>query len=174
LGRKTYIQAASDHAREQSLFTHLQTLLDGKQRDDALLERQSECCALGERKCQKTRPEWWTLEVNRLRIWRRILQKLKSSFKNKLDNTTQLQTSCDKVDIATPLPATVEDATLALTKCRKDIRACLKKSKETRALKQLERISMERYEDQQDKAKIINAMHNSELHAQMYSMFRNM
>jgi chorismate mutase len=67
-GRKTYIQAVSDHAREQNLFAHLQTLLDGKQRDDALLEWldqiMTECCALGERKCQKTRPEWWTLEVN--------------------------------------------------------------------------------------------------------------
>jgi hypothetical protein len=32
---------------------------------------------------------------------------------------------------------------------------------------------MERSEDHQDKAKIINAMRNSELHAQMYSMFHN-
>jgi chorismate mutase len=90
LGQKTYIQAASDHAREQNLFAHLQTLLDGKKLDDALLERletllngkkldnallerldqiMTECCTLGERKCQRTRPEWWTLEVNRLRIW---------------------------------------------------------------------------------------------------------
>jgi chorismate mutase len=72
LGRKTYIQAASNHAREQNLFARLKTLLDSNERDDALLERldqtMTECCAIGERKCKKTRPEWWTFKVNRLRI----------------------------------------------------------------------------------------------------------
>jgi hypothetical protein len=73
LGRKTYIQAASDHTHDQNLFAHLQPLLDGKHCEDALLERldqiMTECCALAERKCQKTRSEWWMLEVNRLRTW---------------------------------------------------------------------------------------------------------
>jgi hypothetical protein len=75
LGRKTYIQAAADHARQHNPFKRLQNLMDTNERDDALIEKLDhiigECCDNGEKKCRKTRPEWWTLKVNRLRIWRR-------------------------------------------------------------------------------------------------------
>jgi hypothetical protein len=58
-------------------------------------------------------------------------------------------------------------------KARQDIRTSLDRSKETRALEQVERISMERTNDNSDKTKIITEVHNSEQeHAQMYSMFR--
>jgi hypothetical protein len=39
LGRKTYIQAASDHANEQNLFKRLQNLIDSNLRNDELIER---------------------------------------------------------------------------------------------------------------------------------------
>ena len=68
LGRKTYIQAAADHARQNNLFERLQNLMDTNTRDDALIEKLDqtlgECCDNGEKKCRKTRPEWWTLKVN--------------------------------------------------------------------------------------------------------------
>jgi hypothetical protein len=133
----------------------------------------TECCALGERKCKKTRPEWWTLEVNRLRIWRRILQKLKSSYKNGIDIRTRLTKHCEHSHIDKSLPDTIEATPLAITQVRKDIRSCLKKSKKTWALEQLERIAMERSDDNRDKAQILHAMHHSEQHAQTYSMFCN-
>jgi hypothetical protein len=177
LGRKTYIQAASDHGHEHNLFKRLQDVLDNNTRDDALIERLdatlTECCELGERKCKKTRPEWWTFEINKLRIWRRIIQKLKSSYKNNLDICTRLQDTCGHHGITNPLPETIDTATTAITQVRKDIRACLKKSRETRALEQLERVSMERTEGNQDKAKILQALRSSEQHAQMYGMFHN-
>jgi hypothetical protein len=37
----------------------------------------------------------------------------------------------------------------------------------------MERIAMERSEDNQDRAKVLTAMHNAEQRAQMYSMFRS-
>jgi hypothetical protein len=177
LGRKTYIEAAAAHGREHNLFQRLQELLDSHTRDDALIENLDvtlgECCDLGERKCKKTRPEWWTLETNRLRIWRRTVQKLKSSILNHIDIRPRLQAICDLHGITRPFPTTVDEATRAITQVRKDIRACLQKSRDTRAQEQLENISMERTNDNQDKAKILQAMHNSEQHTQMYSMFRN-
>jgi hypothetical protein len=60
LGRKTYIQAASDHGREHNLFQRLHELLESNTRDDVLIEQLDatlgDCCDLGERKCKKTRP----------------------------------------------------------------------------------------------------------------------
>jgi hypothetical protein len=133
----------------------------------------TECCALGERNCKKTQPKWWTLEVNRLRIWRRILQKLKSSYKNGINIRARLTKACEHSSIDKSLPDTAKAVTPAIAQVRKDIRACLKKNKETRALEQLKHIAMERTDDNRDKAKIIHAMHNSEQHAQTYSMFHN-
>jgi hypothetical protein len=177
MGRKTYIQAAAEYGREQTLSTRVQDLIDSKARDNALIEKLDttlgECCNLGERKCKKTRPYWWTLESNRLQIWRRVLQKLKSSQKNHIDITARLRKTCDDHDINTPLPTTVEATTLDITQVRKHICKCLKESKETRALEQLERISIERSNDNQDKAKMLHALHLTEQHTQMYSMFRN-
>jgi hypothetical protein len=61
LGRKTYIEAAAAHGREQDLFTRLQELIDTNIRDDSIIEKRDatlgECCAIGERKCKKTSPE---------------------------------------------------------------------------------------------------------------------
>jgi hypothetical protein len=145
LGRKTYIQAAADHARQHKLFERLQNLVDTNERDDALIEKLDhiigECCDNGEKKCRKTRPEWWTLKVNRLRTWRRILQKLQSSFKKhyrpckaatnydrRIENTNRTTNKSTRHDCR------------YITQARKDIRACLKQSKETRALEQLEHI----------------------------------
>jgi hypothetical protein len=177
LGRKTYIQAAADHARQHNLFERLQTLVDTNKRNDALIEKldqtNGECCDNGKKKCRRTRPEWWTLKVNRLRIWRRTLQKLQSSFKNNIDLMERLQTSIDESKIQMELPTNLQDMIAAITQARKDIRSCLKQSKETRALEQMERIAMERSDDNQDKAKILTAVHNAEQHAQMYSMFRS-
>jgi hypothetical protein len=123
LGRKTYIQAASDHRREHNLFQPLHDLLESNTCDDALIEQLDatfgDCCALGERKCKKTRPEWWTLEINRLRIWRRTLQKLQSSLKNNIDITNRLRSTCDTNNISTPLSITVESTMLAITQVRK-------------------------------------------------------
>jgi chorismate mutase len=66
LERKTYIQAAADHARQHNLLERLQTLMDTNERDDALIEKLDhiigECCDNGEKKCRKTQPEWWTFE----------------------------------------------------------------------------------------------------------------
>jgi hypothetical protein len=132
-----------------------------------------ECCALGEQKCKKTRPDWWTLEINRLRIWLCTLQKLKSSFNNNLNIKARLNGNFDQHNITTPFPTTVDEATLFITQIQKDIHACLKKSHETRALEQLECISMEHTDENQDKAKILHALHQSEQHTQMYNMFRN-
>jgi hypothetical protein len=114
LGRKTYIEVAFNHGREQNLFQRLQDLLDSNIRDDALIEQLdttlSECCVLGERKCKKTRPEWWTLEVNRLRIWHRTLQKLKSSFqKNSTSKHDYKQIAMST--ITTPFPTNIADVT---------------------------------------------------------------
>jgi hypothetical protein len=146
LGRKTYVQTAAEHGREQNLFDRLQRLIDSNERDDELMERldasMTECCALGERNCKKTRSEWWTLEVNRLRIWRRILQKLQSSYKNGINIHARLTKASAQSCIDKPLPVTAEATTIAIAQVRKDIRACLKKSNETRALEQLERIAM--------------------------------
>jgi hypothetical protein len=111
--------------------------------------------------------------VNRLRIWQRILQKLQSSYKNGINIHERLTKASAQSRINKPLPDTTKAATLAIAQVRKDIRACLKKSKETRALEQLERIAMERTDVNCDKAKILHAMDNSEQHAQTYSMFRN-
>jgi hypothetical protein len=136
LGRKTYIQAATDHARQHNLFERLQNLVDTNERDDALIEKLDqtigECCDNGEKKCRKNCPEWWTLKVNRLRIWRRTLQKLQSSFKNNIDLTERLQTSIDESKIQMELPTNLQDTIAAITQARKDIRSCLKQSKETR------------------------------------------
>jgi hypothetical protein len=177
LGRKTYIEAAAAHGREQNLFNRLQDLLDANIRDDSLIENLNaalgECCDIGERKYKKTRPEWWTLEINRLRIWRRTIQKLKSSLQNNIDIRARLQANCIHHGITRPFPLTAEEATLAITQVQKDIRECLKKSRDARAQEQLENISMERTNNNQDKAKILQAMRNSEQHTQMYSMFRN-
>jgi hypothetical protein len=108
LGRKTYIQAAADYARQHNIFERLQNLMDNNERDDDLIEKFDqtigECCDTGERKCRKTRPEWWTLEVNRLHIWRRNLQKLQSSFKNKINLMEQIQASIDDSKIEMELP----------------------------------------------------------------------
>jgi hypothetical protein len=177
LGHKTYIQAAAGHARQHNVFKRLQTLIDNNKKDGNLIEKLDqtigEYCDNGKRKCRKTRPEWWTLKVNRLRIWRRNLQKLQSSFKNKINLTEQIQASLDDSKIQMELPTNLEDTIAAITKARKDIHACIKRSKETWALEQMERIAMERNDDNQDTAKILTAVHNAEQHAQMYSMFQN-
>jgi hypothetical protein len=133
LGQKTYIQADANHARQHNLFKRLQTLMDTNERDDFLIEKRDhiigECCDNGEKKCRKTRPDWWTLKVNRLQIWRRILQKLQSSFKNNIDLTKRLQTTIDESKIQTELPTNLHDTIAAITQARKDIRACLAQSK---------------------------------------------
>jgi Fe2+ or Zn2+ uptake regulation protein len=92
---------------------------------------------------------------------------------NNIDIRARLQANCIQHDITRPFPLIAEEATLAITQVRKDIRDCLKKSRDARAQEQLENISMERTNDNQNKAKILQAMHNSEQHTQMYSMFRN-
>jgi hypothetical protein len=177
LGRNTYIQAASDHGREHNLFQRLHDLLESNTRDDALIEQLDatlgDCCDLGERKCKKARPEWWTLEINRLRIWRRTLQKLQSSLKNNIDITNRIRSTCGAKNISTPPPLTVDATMLAITQVRKDIRAYMKKSRDTRALEQLKRISMECADDNQDNANILHSIHLTEQHTQMYNMFRN-
>jgi hypothetical protein len=177
LGRKTYIETAAAHGRDQNLFKRLQDLLDANIRDNSLIENLDatlgECCDIGERKCKKTCPEWWTMEINRLRIWRRTIQKLKSSLMNNIDIRARLQATCIYHGITRPFPLTAEEATIAITQVRKDIRNCLKKSRDAQAQVQLENISMEHTNNNQDKAKILQAMHNSEKHTQMYSMFRN-
>ena len=96
-----------------------------------------------------------------------------SSYKNGINIRDRLKKASAHSHIDQPLPDTAEAATLAIAKVRTDMRACLKKSKETRALEQLERIAMERTDDNCDKAKILHAIHNSEQHTQTYSMFRN-
>jgi hypothetical protein len=111
--------------------------------------------------------------VNRLHIWRRILQKFQSCYKNGINIHERLTRASSQSCIDKPLPDTAKPTTLAIAQVRKDIRACLKKSNETRALEQLERIAMECTDDDCDKAKILHAMHKSEQHAQTYSMFRN-
>jgi hypothetical protein len=112
--------------------------MDSKVRDDDFIKKLDqtigECCDIGERKCSKTRKEWWTLEVNRLRIWRRNLQKLQSSFKNKINITERIQASLDESNINRELPTNLADTTTAITQARKDIRASLDRSKETRHL----------------------------------------
>jgi hypothetical protein len=177
LGRKTYIESAADHGQEHNLFTRLQELLDKNICDGTLIEHLdatlTDCCELGERKCKKTRPEWWTFEINKLRIWRRTIQKLKSSYNNNIDIHTRLQNTCNQHGITIPLPDTIAAATTTIIQVRKDIRVCLKTSRDTRALEQVERISMERTEGNQNKAKILQEIRSSEQHAQMYAMFRN-
>jgi hypothetical protein len=100
--------------------------------------------------------------------------KLQSSFKNKINLTERIQASIDDSKIQMELvPTNLEDTIAAITKAKKDIRAWLQRSKETWALEHMERIAMEYNDDNQDKAKILTAVHNTEQHAQMYSMFRN-
>jgi hypothetical protein len=87
--------------------------------------------------------------------------------------TEQIQASLEESNIDLELPTNLADTTIAITQARKDIRASLNRSKETRALEQVERISMEHNSDNPDKAKILTEVHNAEQHAQIYSMFRN-
>jgi hypothetical protein len=103
LGRKTYILAAADHARQHNLFERLQAFMDNHERDDPFIEKLDqtigECCEIGERKCSETTEEWWTLKVNQLCIWRSNLQKLQSSFKNKINIPERIQASLDESKI---------------------------------------------------------------------------
>jgi hypothetical protein len=94
-------------------------------------------------------------------------------IQNKINITERIQASLDKSNIDRELPTNLADTTTAITQARKDICTSLDRSKETRALDQVERISMERNSNNPDKAKILTEVHNSEQHAQMYSMFRN-
>jgi hypothetical protein len=107
------------------LFGRLHTLLQSKQQDDALIETLDhllgECCIIGETRCTKTRAEWFTRKINRLRLRRRILQKQRSAFLNKLDFATQIQQDYDDAGLDTPLPTTLEDTILELTAVRKEI-----------------------------------------------------
>jgi hypothetical protein len=76
--RKTYIEAAFTHGQAHNLFDRLRHLLTSKQRNDLLIETLDylldECCTIGEKRCTKTRGEWFSRKINRLRLRRRILQ----------------------------------------------------------------------------------------------------
>jgi hypothetical protein len=84
--RKTYIEAAFTPGQAHNLFDRLRLLLTSKQRDDVLIETLDhllgECCTIGEKRCTKTRGEWFSRKINHLRLRRRILQKKHSAFMN--------------------------------------------------------------------------------------------
>jgi hypothetical protein len=69
---KTYITEAHTHGEAHNLFGCLSTLMKSKQRDDALIEILDHllgaCCTIGETRSTKTRAEWFTRKINRLRI----------------------------------------------------------------------------------------------------------
>jgi hypothetical protein len=92
--RKIYITAAHVHGQTHNLFGRLRDLLQSKTQDDALIETLDtllgECCAIGEQCSTKTRAAWWTREINRLRIRRRILQKMRSAFMNQKNFDAQI------------------------------------------------------------------------------------
>jgi hypothetical protein len=86
---------------------------------------------------------------------------LQSSLKNNINLTDRPQATIDESKIQMELPTNIQDTIAAITQARKDIRSCLKQSKETRVLEQMESIAMERSDDNQDKAKILTALHNA-------------
>jgi hypothetical protein len=109
--RKSYIREATSHAHENIFFMRLTQLTTSHDRDDNLIEALDkllgDCCALGERRCAKTRPEWWTTHIYKLRKWRRILQKQRSAFMNHKDFTAQLQQEIHDTGIEDEPPLTL-------------------------------------------------------------------
>jgi hypothetical protein len=132
--RKTYVVEAAAHGKAHTLFSRLRHLLESKERDDALIESLDnllgECCTVGETRCTKARRPWWSRKVHKLRVWRRILQKLLSAFKNNRNFDDQIHNECLDAGLALEtLPTTLEATTLALTKVRQDIHNSEKDSK---------------------------------------------
>jgi hypothetical protein len=106
----------------------LRDLLQSKTQDDALIETfdalLGECCAIAEQRSTKIRAAWWTREINKLRIRRRLLQKLRLAFMNQQKFDAQIQRDFDEVGLDTPLPTTLDATILELTAIRKEIKTC--------------------------------------------------
>jgi hypothetical protein len=147
--RKTYIIEAAAHGNAHTLFSRLRQLLDSKQRDDDLIEALDTllgvCCTVGESRCTKDRRPWWSRKVHKLRVWRRILQKLQSGFKNNKHFDAQIHIEClgAGIELENP-PTTLEATTAALTNARHDIYNSEKDNEQIRKTEQAEQVSLER------------------------------
>jgi hypothetical protein len=131
-----------------------------------------DCCALSERRCTKTRPEWWTTHIYKLRIWRRILQKQRSAFMNHKDFTVQLQQEIQDTSIEAELPLTLDNTIIELTKARQDIQAAEKNSRQLRTDENAARLALERNLHHLPQAKILSNIHNEEQRCDTYRMFK--
>jgi hypothetical protein len=174
--RKTYITEAHTHGQAHKFFRRLRDLLKSKNRDDALIETLDtllgECCTIGEKRSTKTRAAWWTHEINRLRLRRRILQKLRSAFMNKKNFDVQIQRDCEDAGLNTPLPTTLEATILELTAIRKEIKTCAANSDSTCIQESVDQAIIERKLGHHDKAKIIDNIRKAESKNATYRMFK--
>ena len=175
--RATHIAAAAAHAHENNLFQRLTNLTQSNRRDDELIEQLDkllgECCQLGERRCTKIRTTWYTKEIDKLRKWRRILQKLLSHYApNHLDIYSQLETQRNSYNITDPLPTTRSDTRKLLTNTRQQLRRAIATSREKRLQEQLQQIETEAANQNSDKAKIITQIKNAEQKNATWGMFR--
>jgi hypothetical protein len=114
------------------------------------------CCALGERRCLKTRPDWSNTQIHKLRNWRCILQKQRSAFMNHTDFTTQLQSDITAAGIEEDLPSKLADTLLA---SRTDENAAC--------------IALERSLHHLPQAKILANIHSEEHRGETYRMFKH-
>jgi hypothetical protein len=176
--RKTYITGAAAHGNANTLFSRLRLLLESKERDDVLIESLDtllgEYCTVGESRCTKAQPTWWSRKVHKLRAWRRILQKLRSGFKNNKNFDDQIHNECLEAGLDLELlPTTLEATTLALTKVRQDIYTSEKDRKQLCKTEQAEQVSLERNLDNKNTAKIIDNIRKCEAKNEAYKMFKN-
>jgi hypothetical protein len=172
-----YIREATEHGIENNLFQRLTDLTTSKSRDDTLIEALDkllgQCCKLGERRCLKTRYNWWTTQISKLRKWRRILQKRRSAFRNNKDFTKQLTQDLLDAGLEDELPTTLDATIIALTKAHKDIHECSQQSQQLRTDENAARIALERSLDHLRQAKILSNIHNEEQRCDTFRMFKN-
>jgi hypothetical protein len=112
----TYLQHAATHGHENNLFTRLAKLTNSSTRDDTLIERLDcilgQCCQVGEDRCKKVCLGDWSSKIEKLRIWRRVLQKfISATTNNKLDELRpSMQNALDEANITTPLATDLASA----------------------------------------------------------------
>jgi hypothetical protein len=105
----TYIRAAALHGKANNLFDRLHQLNQSEDRNDDLIERLDDIlgqsCTTGENSCSRIRPGDWTTKIDKLRIWRRCLQKLLSAIRNDILPTLLpiLHDTLAEANINTPL-----------------------------------------------------------------------
>jgi hypothetical protein len=178
----TYIQHAATHGHENNLFTRLAELTKSSTRDNALIERLNnilgQCCQVGEDRCKKVRLGDWSSKIEKLRIWRRALQKcISATTNNKVDALLpSIQNSLDEANITTPLAPSLTTAKTLLTQARADIRKHVQNHhtnhQQTRLGELADRLAQERAADNTTKAKIIELILQDETRDSTFAMFR--